>query len=202
MIPPGVDLAMWERPQPRSTREGDTVRLLFVGGDLTRKGGDLLIEATRRLRADASLPDVELHLVTKSTVAVEPGIHVHAGMSPNSPELIALYHSCDIFCLPTLGDCLPMVLSEAGAAGMALVSTDVGAIHEVVRDGETGLLIPPGDVEALTVALRTLVADGALRERLAAGANALVRRDYDATANAHRIVSLLLSVGRRPAGDN
>jgi glycosyltransferase involved in cell wall biosynthesis/GT2 family glycosyltransferase len=211
VIPPGVDLTMWERPpallsqlslRNKTATDGDTVRLLFVGGDLARKGGDLLIEATRRLRADPALPDVELHLVTKSTVAVEVGVHVHAGMSPNSPELIALYHGCDIFCLPTLGDCLPMVLSEAGAAGMALVSTDVGAIHEVVRDGETGLLIPPGDLEALTVALRTLVTDSALRQRLAAGANSLVRRDYDATANAHRIVSLLLSVGRRPAADS
>ncbi len=81
-------------------------------------------------------------------------------MQPNSPELIDLYHRSDVFCLPTMGDCLPMVLSEAGAAGLPLVSTAVGAISEIVRDGDTGYLVTPGDVPTLTGRLRDLVVDG------------------------------------------
>jgi glycosyltransferase involved in cell wall biosynthesis len=90
-----------------------------------------------------------------------------------------------------------MVLPEAGAADLALVSTDVGAIHEIVRDGETGLLVAPGDQAALTEALRTLVADAELRARLGRAAGEMVRADHDAAANAARLADLLAEVSRR-----
>jgi glycosyltransferase involved in cell wall biosynthesis len=118
---------------------------------------------------------------------------VHADLGPNSPELIALYHSAQIFCLPTRGDCLPMVLSEAGAAGLPAVSTAVAGIPEIVRDGETGLLVPVGDVAALTRALRILVDDPALRRKLGSAAQDLVSAEYDAEKNVHRLVDLVLA---------
>jgi glycosyltransferase involved in cell wall biosynthesis len=97
-------------------------------------------------------------------------LFVYNDISPNSDHLKRLYHECDIFCLPTFGDCQPMVLSEAGAAGLPAVTTDVAAIPEIVRDGETGLLVPPGDAEALAAALRRLLCDEELRLRLGSGA--------------------------------
>jgi glycosyltransferase involved in cell wall biosynthesis len=87
-----------------------------------------------------------------------------------------------------------MVLSEAGAAGMPLISTDVGAISEIVRDGETGLLVPVGDSTALTAALARLVDDGELRARLGAAAARLVGERFDAAANAARLAQLLADV--------
>ena len=144
---------------------GRPVRVLFVGGDLERKGG---LRAPRcacgELRSGGV--DVELDVVTRDDVPAADGVRVHHGLGPNSPELIALYHRADVFCLPTLGDCLPMVLSEAGAVGLPLVSTDVGAISEIVRHDRTGLLVPVGDAEALAAALRQLAADPSLRRRL------------------------------------
>ena len=62
-----------------------------------------------------------------------------------------------------MADCLAIVLSEAGAAGLPLVTTDVGAISELVRPEQTGLLVPPGDDVALTAALDRLASDPALR---------------------------------------
>jgi len=168
--------------------------VLFVGGDLRRKGGDLLIEAAGRLRSEPTTPEFELHVVTRSEVADDRGLHVYRDLGPNDPALIELYHECDVFCLPTLGDCLPMVLSEAGAAEMALVSTDVGAIREVVRNGVTGILIPPGDGEALLDALRRLVSDADERRRMGTAAADLVRSRYDALHNAREIVELLRGV--------
>jgi glycosyltransferase involved in cell wall biosynthesis len=206
VIPPGVDAARWAKPPEGSsddaagsTSDDDVVRILFVGSDLARKGGHHLLEAfaeLRRRHGDA----VELHLVTTSPVDPVDGVHVHATMTPNSQELIDLYHRCDIFCLPTLGDCLPMVLPEAGAAGLALVSTDVGAIGEVVRDGETGLLVPTADVPALVDALDRLVQDGDLRRDLAAQAARLIRSEHDAATNAGRLVDVVRRVyaGARP----
>jgi len=194
VIPPGVDAERWAAPEDL-VRADDVVRILFVGGDLRRKGGHHLIEAFADLRRRYG-DGVELHLVTTSPVEPGAATAVHDSMTPNSPELIALYHRCHIFCLPTLGDCLPMVLPEAGAAGLALVATDVGAIGEVVRDGETGLLVPVGDVDALTAALGRLIDDRQLRATVAAAAAELVRAEHDAATNAARLVE----VARRAAG--
>ncbi|GAB4441712.1 MAG: glycosyltransferase family 4 protein [Chloroflexi bacterium OHK40] len=186
VIPPGVNVDDWTRPTPRQLRDGP-VKILFVGANLERKGGHLLIQAFRALRPLGA----ELHLVTKDKVPAEPGLFVYNSMQPNSPELKALYHECDIFALPTSGDCLPMVLSEAGAAGMAVVSTRVAAIPEIVRDGQTGIAIPAGDVRALEDALRRLMLQPALRLELGARAVTHVAREYDAKKNAGRLLELL-----------
>ncbi len=177
------------------------MRILFVGGDLERKGGLVLLDAFRRLRGDgggdhtgAGSIDLHLDLVTQTHVPTEPGVAVHHGLRANSQPLKDLYHAADIFCLPTMGDCLPMVLSEAGAAGLPLVSTAVGAIGEIVRDEETGLLVPVADADALERALRRLVADAALRRHLGAGAHALVHAQFDAETNAHALLQLLRRV--------
>jgi glycosyltransferase involved in cell wall biosynthesis len=197
VVPPGVDPALWhtERTLPPPDRP---VRLLFVGGDLRRKGGDVLCAAFQALRLQLgdSADDVELHLVTKSTVAPAPGVTVHDALGPNSAELVALYHRSDIFCLPTRGDCLPMVLSEAGAAGLPLVSTAVAGIPEIVHDGETGLVVAPDDVDGLVRSLRTLVEDRALRWRLGTAAQHLVQREFDAARNVARLAELLVEIAR------
>lgn len=191
VIPPGVDVERWLRPVDAPERGGDgVVRILFVGGDLSRKGGFDLLAAIATVR-ERHGDRVELHLVTPADVAGAPGVIVHGGMTPNSPELIELYHRCDIFCLPTHGDCLPMVLPEAGAARLALVSTDVGAIGEIVVDEETGLLVPVGDVTALTAALDRLVVDDEFRARLAGAASELVRTEHSAATNAGRIAEVI-----------
>ena len=194
VIRPGVDIERWSRPASGEPRLEDPIRILFVGGDLRRKGGDSLVAVISRLRSDRDLPPLELHLVTGSDVERTPGVFVHHGLRPNSPELIALYHSADIFCLPTMGDCLPMVLAEAAAAGLPLVSTEVGAIGEIVRNGETGELVVPGDLDALALALRRLISDSSLRARYGATARRLAEAEHNAKTNAGRIAAILESL--------
>lgn len=198
VIPPGVHVSRWARGPRACSAANDTVRVLFVGGDLERKGGLLLLEAIREVQAELRRrPNpvaVELHLVTGADVPAGDGIVVHAGLSPNDPTLIELYHSADIFCLPTLGDCLPMVLSEAGAARLPLVSTRVGAIPEIVKDGETGLLIEAGDLHGLVTTLLTLIDDPQLRVDLGQRAYELVVDQFDAEKNAHDLVQLMYRV--------
>jgi len=197
VIPPGVDYERWSaygRDDGVSAGRDDAgpLRVLFVGGDLERKGGFVLLEAMRRLR-DAGVA-IELDLVTRDEVPDQEGVRAHHGLTPNSAPLIELYHRADVFCLPTMGDCLPMVLSEAGAVGLPLVSTDVGAIGEIVRDGETGLLVPVDDVGALAAALHRLADDPAARRRMGEAARQLVREQFDAGANARSLVALLLDI--------
>jgi glycosyltransferase involved in cell wall biosynthesis len=186
VIPPGVNVNEWRRPTPR-VPHSDPVKILFVGGDLERKGGLVLLEAFRALRNLG----LELHLVTKERLPPEPGIFVYNNLEANSQPLKDLFHTCDIFALPTFGDTFAIVLSEAGAAGMAIISTKVGAIPEFVRDGETGRTVPAGDTAALTHVLRDLATNPTLRMTLGERAMAHVSRHYDAPVNASRLLDLL-----------
>jgi glycosyltransferase involved in cell wall biosynthesis len=186
VIPPGVNVHEWRRPTARAPH-ADPVKILFVGGDLERKGGLVLLEAFRALRHLG----LELHLVTKDRLAPEPDVFIYNNLEANSQPLKDLYHTCDIFALPTFGDCLPMVLSEAGASGMAIISTNVAAIPEIVRNGETGLTVPAGDAVSLTRALRDLATNPTLRMTLGERAVAHVTLNYDAPTNANRCLGLL-----------
>ncbi|HNB53764.1 MAG TPA: glycosyltransferase family 4 protein, partial [Anaerolineales bacterium] len=205
VIPPGVNPREWlppdhaspSLPQSRGGTASQTasppVRILFVGGNLARKGGDLLLAAFRTLRTTHPL---ELHLVTRDPVPAEPGLFVYNHIQPNSPELKHLYHTSDIFCLPTQGDFLPMVLSEAGAAGLPVISTRLAAIPEIVHEGETGLLITPGREDELLTALRALIENPALRKEMGAKAMQVIQTTFDAEANAFRLLALLKQIAR------
>lgn len=185
VIPPGVDLQQFA-PGPR---QDSLPRILFVGGDFPRKGGDLLLEVfRRRLRGRA-----ELVLVTGAQVAEESGVQVHRGVSPNSEKLRSLYVSCDIFALPTRADCYPVACMEALAAGMPVVATRVGGIADLVRDGQTGHLVAGGDAEGLGDALESLVVDAAKRQTMGRlGREDAVQR-FDARQNARRLFEFVRS---------
>jgi glycosyltransferase involved in cell wall biosynthesis len=198
VLAPGTDVQAWSCLEQERRQDGP-VRVLFVGGDFKRKGGVVLLEAFRLLRQQvgAKLP-VELHLVTREKIPQEPGVFVYNDMRPNSAELKQLYFSSQIFCLPTYGDCLPMVLSEAGAAGLPLVSTCLAAIPEIVRDGETGFLVPPGEAGPLVNVLQRLVEEPDLRLRQGQSASKLVSEFYDARRNTGRLIEIL----KQAAADN
>jgi glycosyltransferase involved in cell wall biosynthesis len=176
---------------------GDTapVRLLFVGGDFRRKGGHLLLECMRGPLAGRC----ELHVVTREAVAPQRNVYVHAGLTPNSPKLLRLFAEADAFVFPSLADCLPLALMEATAAGLPVVTTDVGALGETVaqgRSGLSGLSVRAGDGEALREALEAVVADAELRRRMGRAGHALARNKFDAQRNNRALLGLVAEVGR------
>lgn len=185
VIPPGIHIDDWAAA-PRAPHDGP-VRILFVGGDFQRKGGPLLLEAWREQLRDRA----ELHLATNSEVAPEPGIHLYRGIEPNTPALRQLFAAADIFALPTLGDTFGIVLAEAGAARLPAVSTAIAGIPEIVRHGESGLLCPPGDIQALAAALSQLVDHPDLRTAMGIRAGERVAAQFDAAKNARRLTQLL-----------
>jgi glycosyltransferase involved in cell wall biosynthesis len=187
VIPPGVPTASWTRPARRGPTDAP-VRVLFVGGDAERKGGLLLLEACRRLR---TLLPLELDLVTRTRVAEEPGVRVHAAIRANSSELRALYHRADVFCLPTGGDCLPLVLAEAAASGLPLVATALAGIPEIVRHADTGLLVERGNLTSLVDALKRLALDSELRLSMGARAAELAVSEHDSATNARRLLEVV-----------
>jgi hypothetical protein len=185
VIPPGVDTELF-RPGPGTPSE--RVRILFVGGDLVRKGGTDLLEALR------GLDDVEVDLVTGAAApAVPPGLvcRVHRGLRPQSPELVALYRRADLFVLPSRGDCFPQAIAEAMACGLPVVATEVGAVAEAVLHGVNGLVVPPGSPRDLRRALEALLADEDRRRSMGARSLEIARRDHDARQNGNAIIDLM-----------
>jgi glycosyltransferase involved in cell wall biosynthesis len=204
VIPPGVDTKTWATPEPRTSKPGP-VRILFVGGDLERKGGRILLEAFQQLRERVlayprrdDRASVELHLVTRTPVDPGPGIFVYSDLEPNSAKLKNLFFESDIFCLPTLADCLPMVLAEAGAARLPIISTSIAATPEIIQEGETGFLVPPGDVRALTEALQRLIQDPQLRLHQGQAAQHAVCEKFDSNRNAGRLLDLMKQISAAP----
>ena len=94
-------------------------------------------------------------------------------------DMPSVLNQCNAFCLPSYyGEGLPKVLIEAAACGRAIVTTDVPGCREVVRHGESGLLVPPRDPEALARALATLLGDPALRGRMGARGREIVEQEF------------------------
>lgn len=178
--------------------------ILSVGRLVPKKGHDDLIEACALLR-DAGVAfrcmivgagplHAELSALIErhdlaGTVTLE-GAMTHAA-------LIDLYRHATLFALaPRIADDgdrdgIPNVIAEAMAIGVPVVSTDVSGIPEVVRDGETGLLVPPRDARALADAMGRLLADLDQAEALATAARALLERDFDLWTTTTRLHGLM-----------
>jgi glycosyltransferase involved in cell wall biosynthesis len=184
VIPPGVDIGSWSRE--RREPGGEPFRVLFVGGDFERKGGDVLLEAM-----DALSDSAELYLVTKSSVTPSERVHVIDDLGPNDPRLIELFHRADAFALPSRAETFGIAAVEASAAGLPVVASRVGGLADIVVDGETGFVTPPGDAAALGSALGRLERDADLRQRLGDAARQRAIEHYDAATNANRLFELV-----------
>jgi len=101
----------------------------------------------------------------------------------------------DLFVLPSLSEGLPTVVCEAMNCGVPVVATAVDGTPEIVRDGETGILVPPGDAPALAAALARILDDPALAERMGAEALRVGRAEYTWTANAATMEEIYREVG-------
>ncbi len=97
----------------------------------------------------------------------------------NQDDVPAWFACADIAVLPSFGDeGVPQSLMQAAACGLPAVSTPIGAIAEAVRDGETGLLVPPRNPSALAAALGRLMADAPLRTRMGEAAHAYAQANF------------------------
>jgi glycosyltransferase involved in cell wall biosynthesis len=193
---PGTQISIYADPATKPERRAATpLRVLFVGADFERKGGDLLLEAARRLSGR-----IELDVVTKSDVAPEPHVHVHRGLSPHSAPLLDLYRTADVFALPTRGDCLAVVMGEAMAAALPIITTDVGAHREAVADGESGFIVGVDDIDVLCDRLTRLADDPALARLMGQRARAFGEDAFDINKTAHGLADILVALTEGRAG--
>ncbi|HXF57235.1 MAG TPA: glycosyltransferase family 4 protein [Actinomycetota bacterium] len=174
VVPNGVDVDRFRAAAPPVGGR----RLLWVNRLDPQKGFGVALEAFVRLARD--LPDLELVVVgdgrDRRLLGGLPA-HVRArvdlrGAVPHE-ALPAHFAGASAFVAPALGqESFGMVLVEAMAAGVPVVASDIPGYREVVRDGVDGLLVPPADPEALAAAVRRVLEEPGLAERLRAGGRA------------------------------
>lgn len=190
------DTAWIDERRVRASPAGARPRCLFVGGDFPRKGGfDLL----RAWGAGGFADRADLTLVTDWPLddPLPAGVRQCRGIRGYTPEWTAMWRAADVFVMPTRNEAFGLVFQEAAAAGLPAIGTRHNAIPEIVRDGETGLLVARGDVPALARALDRLIASVELRETMGRAARRKIEREADPDAHRARLVDLIRSVAHR-----
>lgn len=175
----------------------------FVYGTVGRleeqKGIDQLLIAFKKVTAH--LENVFLlivgagpleHELKKLTVDLELSRHVaFTGYRDNVYEIFQLM---DAFVLASRWEGLPMVLIEAMAQSLPVVATDVGGVGELVRNGETGFLIAPGNIDDLAKMMIEINDKSELRQNLACSAHRLIKREFNVVNQVRKIENIYLSL--------
>jgi glycosyltransferase involved in cell wall biosynthesis len=154
-------------------RRDDGRTVVFVGRDFARKGGPVLLEAFARVRR--AVPKARLLVAgppAPDRRRIPEGVFF-LGRVPRD-ELAALFSQSTVFALPSLREPFGIAFLDAMACGLPCVGTRVEAVPEIVREGETGLLVPPGDPVPLALALERLLAEPALARAMGARGRARV----------------------------
>jgi glycosyltransferase involved in cell wall biosynthesis len=186
VVPPGIDTDLWQFPEERAL--DGPIHILFVGGQFDRKGGDLLLEWARQTRHK----NWRLHLVTRDTVqANDERIRVYNGLSPNDAALRALYRQAHIFALPTRGDCYSLASMEAMSSGIPVILSRTGGTGDIIRSGETGFLIEPGDGHGLAERLDYLLENPEAVRAMGKAARVDAEERFDMTGNIARTIALM-----------
>ena len=155
----------------KAPRRDDGHTVVFVGFDFARKGGFVLLEALRILRG--RVPRARLFVAGAPPTGRVPERVTFLGPVELS-ELPALFAQSTVFAMPTLQEPFGLAFLDAMACGLPCVGTRIEAVPEIVRDGETGLLVPPGDPVALAGALERLLGDPARARAMGARGRARV----------------------------
>lgn len=191
----GIDLETWGSVDRRSAATRRP-RVLFVGGDFHRKGGDRLLDVWwTRLRSHC-----DLDIVSRSAppgLTSEAGVRVFHELASDSPELRQVFAEASVFALPTRGDAMPFVVMEAMASSLPVVASRIGGIPSMVEEGTTGYLIDDTDDVTLGDRLLALVTNPSLVEDMGAAARLAAVRQFDAAANYSALGRHLASLAQR-----
>jgi glycogen synthase len=205
LIPPGVNPSLFEGPFEDPFAGIGRPRVLFVGRLAPQKGVHTLVAAAGLLED----PSVRVLLVgdgperkalERKAERIDAGDRLRfVGFSAHDRLPAAMAHA-DVLVLPSVYEELGTVLLEAMWAGLPIVASRTGGIPDVIEDGVNGLLVPPGEPEALASVIDRVLADRALAYRLSEGAQERAK-DYDWEVLAGRVLQVYrgVTVGRLAA---
>jgi len=184
------------------------LRLLCVANFQEKKGLETLIQACAilrercfpfrlKIRGEGPLRRKLADRISQLRLSA----YVDLGRPVPQEEVARLMRECHIFVMPSQADRhgdmdgVPTVFMEAMATGRPVISCPISGIPELVRDGETGLLVPPENPTALAEAIIRLASDEALRGKLGRQARALVEEQHDQEFTTRRLVHLMSGLG-------
>jgi glycosyltransferase involved in cell wall biosynthesis len=153
--PLGVNLQLFHPPS--TPRKYKVIRFLFLGSISLQKGAPLLLEAWKKLALDRA----ELWIVGSPPKHVQLSIHSLCnvkitGRVPNT-QLPKLLRRCDVLVLPSYAEGFGLVLLEALASGLPIITTDVTAAPDLIQDGIEGQVITYGNLDALCKAIISFI---------------------------------------------
>lgn len=171
----GIDVARFRRDRGEARRQLEQDLGVPAGAPIAvtvsvlraAKGVEVLLEAVRQV------PTAFFVIVGDGPMQAEwmelaraTGVDDRVRWAGYRSDVENVLAGCDLFVHPSLDDAFPTVLLEAMAAGLPVVASRVGGIPEIVDDGETGLLVPPGDAAALAQAIQATLGDAARHGRM------------------------------------
>lgn len=192
VIPNGIDADAFAATAHRGRLRAelglppDRLVVSLVGEVCRRKGQAVLLDAVAKLRADGAARDAVFLIAGEGSARAELEARAAAhgladgtvrflGFRDDVPDLLA---DTDLLVLPSFEEGFPNTLLEGMALGLPVVSTPVDGIPELVVDGVTGVLTPPGDAPALATAIGALLGDAARRRALGEAGRARVRAEF------------------------
>ncbi len=179
----------------------DRVVVLFIARFTAHKQPLTLIRAFAKALKGGQAPGLHLLMVGDGDekeagleLARALGLEDRVSFQAFRQDVPDVLHAADIFVLPSLWEGLPIGLLEAMAMRKAVIGTRVDGTREVLQDGENGLMVEPGDVDALAAAIVRLAGDGELRETLRCKAYQTVRQRFDAVTMTREIETIYSKV--------
>ena len=194
VLPNPVPLDLFDAawPDERRARASRRPQCLFMGGDFPRKGGPDLLAAWE---AGGFAARADLTLVTDWRIGPLPAaVRQLRGIRGQTPAWARTWREADLFVMPTRNEAFGLVYQEAAAAGLPAIGSRLNAVPEIIADGETGLLVPPGDRAALVRALDALIGSAELRDRLGRQARRKIERDAHPDEHRRQLVALVSQV--------
>jgi len=193
--------------RPLAPKAAGTVRLVFLGQLVERKGVHILIDALARTTTPCELllaggdwnaPGYAQRL---KVMVADAGLSSRVIFENHRADVGAVLNTADIFVLPSLSEARPRSIIEAMSLGVPVVASDAGGIPSLIADGDTGLLARAGDAASLARAIDRLAAPGDLRRQIGEAGRAYVQRECraDHTANEYLAVYGRLMAQRRGA---
>jgi len=195
-IPNGVDLG---RFSPKEQTQAHAPELLFTGRVVYQKGLDVLLDALAQLTAlpwRLTIVGDGSQRATLQQQALCLGLAQRITFSGwlDKEAILAYYRTADVFVFPSRHEGMPNAVLEAMASGLAVVATRIAGNEELIVNGESGLLVPVDDANALAAALQPLLLEAALRRNMGAAARRRVEEHYSWRSAALQYRQLFLQI--------
>lgn len=195
VIPYGLNLSEFAPRNQKFAREvlgipQNAAVVLFGAAGLnnSRKGLSYLLAALEKIK---DIPNILLCSVGMGNIETPLNLPcIHLGNIQNDRMLSLIYSAADIFTIPSVQDNLPNTVMEALACGIPTIGFNIGGIPDMVRPGQTGMLVPPKDANSLSKAITELLQNSALRRQMAFNCRQVAEAEYPLALQAQRYTAL------------